>query len=191
MGGRQQRRWPLAAFQIIHQGVFSRVSLQLRLTLLIALTVAAAVAATAYFGTWAVDETEETAQRAQLAWTAQTVADHVDDVLARTVGREEHLARMVASAWSQGEPQLTNLLDAYPRLLFESELYLLRPRGELVWSMRPGASVPGGLSAEPLVTESVESLQSTIGPCGSSTTPPRPYYSKTTGPPASFWPRST
>lgn len=173
MGGRQQRRGPLAAFQIIHQGVFSRVSLQLRLTLLIALTVAAAVAATAYFGTWAVDETEETAQRAQLAWTAQTVADHVDDVLARTVGREEHLARMVASAWSQGEPQLTNLLDAYPRLLFESELYLLRPRGELVWSMRPGASVPGGLSAEPLVTESVESLQSTIGPCGSSTTQDR------------------
>ena len=96
-----------------------------------------------YLGISAVDQTEDTAQRTQLSSTARAVAGHVDDVLTRTRGREEHLARMVANAWSQGEPQLTNLLDAYPRLLFESDLYLLRPQGELVWSMRPGVSIPG------------------------------------------------
>jgi signal transduction histidine kinase len=147
-----------------------RISLQHRLTVLIGLTAAAAVAVVVYLGISAVDQTEDTARREQLSSTAQAVAGHVDDVLTRTRGREEHLARMVANAWGQGEPQLTNLLDAYPRLLFESDLYLLRPRGELVWSMRPGVSIPGGLSAEPLVTESIESLQSTVGSCAVSTT---------------------
>lgn len=142
--------------------------MQHRITLLIGLTVAAAVAVFVHLGISAVDQTEDTAQRTQLSSTARVVAGHVDDVLTRTRGREEHLARMVANAWGQGEPQLTNLLDAYPRLLFESDLYLLRPRGELVWSMRPGVSIPGGLSAEPLVTESIESLRSTIGSCAAS-----------------------
>ncbi len=150
-----------------------RISLQHRITFLIGLTAAAAVAVFVYLGISAVDQTEDTAQRAQLSSTARAVAGHVDDVLTRTRGREEHLARMVANAWGQGEPQLTNLLDAYPRLLFESDLYLLRPRGELVWSMRPGVSIPGGLSAEPLVTESIESLRSTIGSCAASTTQDR------------------
>ena len=118
----------------------------------------------------AVDETEETARREKLTSTAQTVAGHVDDVLARTAGREEHLAQMVANAWSRGEPELTTLLDAYPRLLFESDLYLLRSQGELVWSMRPDAPIPGGLFAEPLVMESLESLQTTVGSCAASTT---------------------
>ncbi|MEE8346861.1 MAG: ATP-binding protein [Dehalococcoidia bacterium] len=151
----------------------SSVGLQGRITLLVGLTVAAVVAVLVYLGASAVDETEEKAQREQLAVTAQTVADHVDDVLVRTAGREEHLAQMVANAWSRGETQLTNLLDAYPRLLFESELYLLRPQGELVWSMRPGNPIPGGLSSEPLVTDAVESLQSAVGPCGVSTTQDR------------------
>ncbi len=151
----------------------SRIGLQHRITLLIGLTVAGIVAVSVYVGMSAVNDTEETAQREQLTSTARTVADHVDDVLTRTVGREEHLARMVANAWSRGEPELANLLDAYPRLLFESELYLLRPQGELVWSMRPGAPIPRGLSAEPLVRESLASLQSTVGSCAAFTTQER------------------
>ena len=154
-------------------GLLNRIGLQHRITILIGLSVIATVGVFVYLGTSAVGKTEETAQRERLASTAQTVAGHVDDVLTRTRGREEHLAQMVANAWSQGEPQLTNLLKSYPRLLFESDLYLLRPQGELVWSMRPGVSIPGGLSAEPLVTESVESLQSTIGSCAASTTQDR------------------
>ncbi len=154
-------------------GLLNRISLQHRITLLIGLTVTVTVGVFVYLGASAVDDTEETAQREQLTSTAQAVAGHVDDVLTRTRGREEHLAQMVANAWSQGEPQLTNLLNSYPRLLFESDLYLLQPQGQLVWSMRPGVTIPGGLSAEPLVTQSLESLRSTIGSCAASTTQDR------------------
>ena len=154
-------------------GLLSRIGLQGRLTLFISITMAVTVGVSVYLGLFAVDETEESAQRQQLTRTARTVADHVDDVLMRTVGREEHLATMVANAWSEGEPELTTLLDAYPRLLFESDLYLFRSRGELVWSMRAGAPIPRGVFAEPLVTESVESLRSTVGSCAASTTQDR------------------
>jgi signal transduction histidine kinase len=151
-------------------GLLSSVGLQGRITLLIGLTLAVIGGMLIYLGVSAVDETEEAAQRELLASTARSMADHVDDVLTRTVGREEHLARMVANAWSQGEPELSTLLDAYPRFLFESELYLFRPQGALVWSMRPGASIPGGLFAEQLATDSLESLRSAVGPCTASAT---------------------
>jgi hypothetical protein len=78
-------------------GLLSRIGLQGRLTLFIGLTMAVTVGVSVYLGLFAVDETEESAQRQQLTWTARTVVDHVDDVLVRTVGREEHLATMVAN----------------------------------------------------------------------------------------------
>jgi signal transduction histidine kinase len=131
------------------------------------LTVAAIVGVSVYLGVTAVDDTEKTAQREKLILTAQTVADHVDDVLVRTMSREEHMATMVSNAWSRGEPSLTNLLNSYPRFLFESDLYLVRPQGELVWSMRPDTSTPVGGFAEPVAT-SLESLEGTAGPCSSS-----------------------
>ncbi len=132
------------------------------------------MAVSAYLGLAAVNDTEDTAQRERLTSTARTAADHVDDVLTRTVGREEHLARMVANAQGQGDQELAALLDSYPRLLFESELYLLRPPAELVWSMTPGAPGPGALFAEPLVRESLESRQSALGTCAGAPTQARP-----------------
>ncbi len=79
--------------------MLSGTSLHLRFTLLIGLTVAAIVGVSVYLGVSAVDDTEKTAQRETLTLTAQTVADHVDDVLVRTMGRDENDAKWSGSLW--------------------------------------------------------------------------------------------
>jgi signal transduction histidine kinase len=144
-------------------GLLTRIGLQRGLTLLTGLTVAVAVSLLVYLGMSAIDKTEDRAERQRLTSTAQAMAGHVDDVLTRTMDREAHLSQMVANAWGRGEDELLTLLDAYPSFLFESELYLVRPPGDLVWSMRPGGPIEGGLSAEPLVRESLLLAQVDLG----------------------------
>jgi signal transduction histidine kinase len=145
-----------------------RLALRYRIVVVLTLSVAVTAVAFVLLGGRAVKSTENSARDEILVAAAVSVAEHVDDVIARTVGREEHLAQMVASSWSQGEAQVIELLDAYPRFLFESDLFLVRPPRQLVWSMSAGTSVPVGMRADPLVAASLESGKTGVGPCVAS-----------------------
>ena len=99
--------------------------------------------------------------------SAMLAAAHVEDVLTRTIDREQHLARMVAGAWDRGEIQAQEVLDFYPKLLFESDLHLIRPRGEVVWSMNSLNVGPSRLASETAVVATVGSSESSISECAS------------------------
>ena len=83
-------------------------------------------------------------------------AAHIEDVLTRTIDRERHLARMVAGAWNRDEIQAQAVLDFYPKLLFESDLHLIRPRGEVVWSMGSLSVGSSRLASETAVEAAAE-----------------------------------
>ena len=107
------------------------------------------------------------ARRDHQRTSAMLAAAHVEDVLTRTVDREQHLARMVAGAWNRGEIQAQEVLDLYPKLLFESDLHLIRPRGEVVWSMNSLSAGPSRLASETAVVATAASFESSMSECAS------------------------
>lgn len=109
------------------------------------------------------------ARRDDQRTSAMVAAAHVEDVLTRTIDREQHLARMVAEAWNRDEIQAKEVLDLYPKLLFESDLHLIRPRGELVWSMNSLSVRAPRLASETAVVAAAASLESSLSECASET----------------------
>lgn len=128
--------------------------------LLTGLTVVLVVASS-----WLLRDSRLDARRDHQRTSAMLAAAHVEDVLTRTIDRERHLARMVAGAWSRGEVQAKEVLDFYPKLLFESNLHLVRPRGEVVWSMNSLNVGPSRLTSETAVVAATASLESSMSEC--------------------------
>jgi len=116
---------------------------------------------------WFLRDSRLDVRRDHQQTSAMLAAAHVEDVLTRTINREQHLARMVAGAWNRGEIEAQKVLDLYPKLLFESDLHLIRPRGEVVWSMNSLSVGPSSLASETAVVAATASAESSMSECAS------------------------
>ncbi len=85
-------------------GSLIRISLQHRITLLIGLTAAAAIAVFVHLGISAVDQTEDTAQRTQLSSTARAAAGLLLVLLAGYMAEStyQHLLLLLGVAFLGG-----------------------------------------------------------------------------------------
>ncbi len=139
----------------------------LRITFVIGFTLVASAVVLTLASNWFIREARLDSERDHHQALAAVAAAHVEDVLTRTAEREDHLARMVATAWTEGESEATALLDVYPKFLFESDLHLIRPQGEVVWSMNAVTSPPALPPSEAAAVIAARSLTSTISMCSS------------------------